>query len=442
MSAPIRRLLTLLGILASLLVAEASQPHDFRWLVPIAGDLQPGVPVGVPLTRQVIAATHGLADLRLFDAHGQEIPYVIYEYRGQHTPPFTFAFRLQAYSRDASGETIVLERPEESGAFWEISLVTSARDFHKSVQVQTSTDLVTWQEVATDTVFDFSSRLNLRKTAITVPETTARYARLLLQEVPPATAHGPDMTLQYEGLHVRLNNANVPGFRLEQILGRGGATAPASTIYDRATFPQPQVTPDKEGNTVVDLGGVHCPITEVTMHVDNPYYYRQVELWAADKDSPEAYRQIASDVLYKIPGMAVAKNTLSVQQPQQHYVRLKVRNGDNPPLRIRQVDIAWVPQHLYFIPEAAQHYTLYYGSESQRPLVYELRHLLTAQQAARLVSPAVSLGEPQPNPDYRPPPSQGRQHTFENALLLVVIVLLTGGLSVWLYRLLRAIPSS
>jgi len=396
--------------------------------------------VRVPLTRQIIAATLSLAALRLFDTRGQEIPYVIYEDQGRYTPPFTFAFRIQAYSRDGPGDTIVLERPAETGAFWEISLVTGARDFHKAVQVYTSTDLVTWQKAANDAIFDFSSRLNLRKTTIAVPETAARYVRVLLQDVASAVAHGLDMTLQYEGLHLRLGGGNVPAFRLEQILGRGGTTAPAAVVYDRATFPQPPTITDKEGNTIVSLGGVHCPIAEVTMHLDNLYYHRQVELWVGDRESAEAYHQVASDVIYKIPGMAVAKNTLSLHQSQQHYVRLKVRNGDNPPLRIRQVDIAWVPLHLYFIPEESRRYTLYYGSEHQRPPVYELRHLLTAEQAARQVVMTASFGESQRNPDYRPRPDQKRQHVFENTLLLAVIVVFTAALSLWLYRLVRSMP--
>jgi hypothetical protein len=129
-----------------------------------------------------------------------------------------------------------------------------------------------------------------------------------------------------------------------------------------------------------------------------------------------------------------------LHQPQRHYVQLKVRNGDNPPLRIRQVDIIWVPLHLYFIPEAARRYTLYYGSEHPRAPVYELRHLLTADQAARLGSMAVAFGESQPNPDYRPQPAQERPHAFENALLLAVIVLFTAALGLWLYRLVRTIP--
>jgi hypothetical protein len=186
------------------------------------------------------------------------------------------------------------------------------------------------------------------------------------------------MTLHYEGLQFRVGGGQATEVRIDQIVARQEPVAP---VYDRVSLPHPATTTDRDGNTVVRLGNVRLPIAELALQVDNAYYYRQVELWATDADRQDAYRQLAHGVIYKIPGMSTAKNTLAIHQPQRSYVQVKILNADNPPLRVQQVDLAWVRQNLYFIPEAGRRYTLYCGGAQVQSPTYELRYLLPADQA-------------------------------------------------------------
>jgi hypothetical protein len=420
-------------------ITPAAQPRDFRHMAVITGALTPGVPVRLPLAQPIIAATtNGFADLRLFDDHGQETPYIIYAQNAGPAAPPAFNFRVLSYSHSDAGETIVLERPESARAFREMTIATAARNFHKSVRTETSHDLVTWQGLITDTIFDFSARLALRKTTLEMPETDARYVRLHLQDVAPSTVQGADMTLRYEGLQFQVSGGKTADFRIDQITGRGG---PAEPTFDQASFPHPDIRTDKDGNTVILLGRVNLPIARFILQVDNAYYHRHVELWAADTDREDAYRQVASGVIYKIPGMHTSKNTLPVHQPQRQYVRITIVNGDNPPLRIQQVGIAWVRQNLYFIPESQRRYTLYCGGELLRAPTYELQHLLPADDARLQQYTVVSTGDLQQNPDYRPSQVQRDRGLAERVLLIVVIVLLTCGMGFWLYRLLKKLPA-
>ena len=43
-------------------------------------------------------------------------------------------------------------------------------------------------------------------------------------------------------------------------------------------------------------------------------------------------RQLGSGVIYKIPGMSRSFNTVTIRRPQARFLRLRVINGDNPPL--------------------------------------------------------------------------------------------------------------
>src|SRR5262249_9582136 len=135
-----------------------------------------------------------------------------------------------------------------------------------------------------------------------------------------------------------------------------------------------------------------------------------------------------------LPGVASADNTLRVQPVQSPYLRLKILNGDNPPLRLQQVEAAWVRRNLYFIPTAGRRYTLYFGNEQMRAPEYELRRLLPAQHTALEQYAVGSLGDVQPHTRYNPRPAQGK---FEQTLLTVVVLVLVCGLGFWAYRLLR-----
>ena len=424
---------TLLLSLVTTLFGHAAVPTDLRFLAPVIGDMTPDTPVRLPLPRQVIADTASdFADLRLFDDQGLETPYVVYAQ--SPAPSYTFTFQVLSYSQSDAGDTIVLQRPKDTGPFWELTVQTTARDFHKTVRLQASHDHATWSEVSTDALFDFSSRIDVRKTTLTFPETDTPYVRLLLQDAVPPRTDAAAVQLRYEGLEFAVRGEPVKPFRIDRISGRVGAPHATDYIYDRTTFAQPATRTDTQGNTLVLLGRVHLPVAQLTLTVDNPYYHRRVELWAADTDKDDAYHQVARGVIYKLPGVVSADNTLRVQHVQSPYLRLKILNGDNPPLRLQQVEAAWVRRNLYFIPAAGRRYTLYFGNGQMRAPEYELRRLLPAQHTALEQYAVVSLGDVQPHTRYTPRPAQGK---VEQTLLTVVVLVLVCGLGFWAYRLLK-----
>ena len=435
-------LLTIVVGLGLPLPLHAAPPDDLRFMAEITGTLTPGSPTRVPLSSQIIAATHNaLADLRLFDTHGQETPYVIYASSASHPPPALFTFGIVSYSQDNAAEIIVLERPANTGAFQELDIITTARDFHKAVQVQTSQDQTTWEDHTADTIFDYSPRLALRKTTQEVPRVNARYVRLRLQDVAPATGQSGDMTLRYDGLELSMRKGEARTFRIDRIVGRSSLAPPVPAVYDRVSLAQPDTRTDAHGNTVLSLGRLNLPVTEVALSIDTLYYHRAVELWTADVDKPEAYRRVASGVVYNIPGMQTPRNTLYTSQAQLQYVQLKIVNGDNPPLQLQHVTVAWPQYHLYFIPEAGRRYALYYGSEQRRAPVYELRHVLPFNPTTLVHYPVAPVGPLQQSPAYRPPAAQKLWFFTDKSLFTGLILLLACGLGVWMYRLMQRLPA-
>jgi hypothetical protein len=182
-------------------------------------------------------------------------------------------------------------------------------------------------------------------------------------------------------------------------------------------------------------------MTEVTLSIDTLYYHRTVELWTADVDKPEAYHRMASGVVYHIPGMPAPRASLVTPLAQPRYVQLKIINGDNPPLRLQHITIAWPQYQLYFIPEAGRRYTFYCGSEQSRVPVYDLRHVLPFDPVTLQQYPVVTVGQLQQNPTYRPPAALQPWYRTAKTLLTGVILLLASGLGVWIYRLMQQLPA-
>ncbi len=186
---------------------HAADPKQLRFWAEISGSPTSSRPVRLPLAQAVVAETAlRFSDLRLFDDQGVETPYVIYpEYKARQTLQ-AFPFSIISYQSRDTGEEIVLEQPRHNGqkgtrTFRELEFVTPGRNFIKSVRIQVGDDAATnWRDLTTDTIFDFSSRVDLRKTTITLQETTASSVRVLLQDATQPVGSGPDVSLRYDGL--------------------------------------------------------------------------------------------------------------------------------------------------------------------------------------------------------------------------------------------------
>lgn len=432
--------------------AQVAQVAQLRFWAEVDGRAAATTPVRLPLPQAVLAETSkGFSDLRLFDDRGVETPYVIYpEYKARQTPQ-TFPFTIISYQVGQSpddGDEIVLEQPRENDTpgtrtFRELEFVTPGRNFIKSVRIQAGQAgddaAANWQDIATDTIFDFSAQVDLRKTTISFPETNASYVKVVLQDATQPVSSGSDISLRYDGLEFSVAGEQTSPFRIDKILARSGTAEAARRFYTQTSFPSPQTVLDTDGNTLLHLGRVNLPLAEIALSIDNPYYYRRVEVWSAEEDEEDAYRQTASGVVYTIPWQEKPERVIPVNRPQQPYVRIKILNGDNPPLRIRQVDVSWVRHNLYFIPETGRRYRLYFGGQEIDFPEYELGKLLRAGYATLQAYPAWTVGQVHANTDYDPSLTGEAQAQIERLVFSILVLLLAGGLGWWGYQLVKKI---
>ena len=187
---------------------------------------------------------------------------------------------------------------------------------------------------------------------------------------------------------------------------------------------------------------MNLPIEKASFKIKNTYYYRSIELLTAETDDEQSYRRVAQDVVYKIPGVTEARNTLSFNRPQQPYVRLKVINHDNPPLQIEELTIAWLRRNLYFIPETDRHYTLYCGGVDIQAPNYELEKLVPNRYEHLMGYAEWQIGALQENEGYKPKADLRSKAQFEKYMLTILVIVLVCGLAIWAFWLMKKIPSN
>lgn len=420
----------LLGAAGSL---WALQPGEFRFFSEVRGPFPANEGVHLPLGAQILSRIKAdFSDIRLLDDRGLEIPTIVQEQSRPKKLPISFAFKILSYDTRGAWEEILLEKPKEVENFHEVELVTGASDFKKQVVVETSADGKKFEEVLSDMIFDFSSKVDLKKTLLKLPLTAMPYLRLRLK----------DQMSESEELHIKGEEKGSASFRIDGVQGVAGKEAPEETLWDHIRFENPNVTTDSYGNTLIPLGHVSLPVSKVSLEVENPYYYRAVQLHQADREAEKDYQYITEETIYKTAGMKEAQNSLSIPETDGPYLLLKVINENNPALKIKSVQLDWVRRNLYFIPEEGRSYTLYFGAEGMEAPSYELANILSTDPKTLTQYPVISSSPVQENPQYRlgTPASPTKKENWEKRIFPAVVFGVVVLLGVWGYSLMRKLP--
>ena len=154
----------------------------------------------------------------------------------------------------------------------------------------------------------------------------------------------------------------------------------------------------QESNThttlvTVDTGLEGLPHDRVQLVIDPGQFYRSVKM-ESSRDSRK-WRSIGDGFIFRKEDMGAF--TVSFAEQWDRYLRIRIINGDNPPLTVRQVILSGDRRVIEFPGEAAGQYWLYYGSPEARLPSYDF-----AQTRPLHVQPVIAvLAAEENNPAYR-----------------------------------------
>lgn len=427
--------------------AFAEGPHDlnnFLYSTAIKGPLQKGALYRVPLSEEILRnCAHGCADARIFDGDGKEIPYVLIESRGSSDGGETYPFEITDYVETHETETVSMRLPEKYRSINTIRISTQNRDFRKQVEVYGSRDLKTWSSVIKDSIWDFSSQIDLRKTEIIFPESDYRYYRLVLTNAKKNEMKDETIRLNYRGgtnyheFDFSVENDKKGKFHISRVDGITPQSK-VKPVYDEVVLTS--FSSQKDGDsTVMDIEAA-VPFERVSLDIANSYYFRKVDIYFSENAKKGSYRFITTGRIYSFPLSETieTRNLIECPDSSKGHYRFVIENRSNPSLDIKNVKFEWVRRNLYFIALSdSSHYTLWFGNSPLEKPEYDIVNFINQCNWHTHSARDLKLSQVTQNAKFSPGFNKNKKAAIEKTILTLIVILLVGVIGYWLYSLLK-----
>jgi len=353
------------------LTTPGSMPGTYDLLVPV----------------QVLdKARADLADLRLYDSTGREIPYAL-RIRKDIDRQREIPVRLfnQASLGPAASE-VSMDLGENAVEHNEVEIETDGTNFRRRVNVEGSDSGMDWRTLQTGAViFRFTSaKGSVASNRVSYPVSRYRYlrARIFADELtdrgaPVVVGARVSMAFRQQGERVTWNAA----LGNYQLLRNQGAPASAWTI---------------------DLGG-RVPCDRLILEVADESFSRPFQLEAID--DPQNIKLVASGELTRRNGERQEPLVITFNEEEQvRKLRLLVDDYSNQSLSISSINASAPARQVVFQIKdpQSQPLRLFFGNPKATPPHYDFAKNLPAQLNIQPVHTAV--GPAVSNPDFRPEP--------------------------------------
>jgi hypothetical protein len=327
-----------------------------------------------------------LADLRLYEANGGEIPYAL-RILNELDEQRVIEARLFNQARIGSSTSEVsVDLGENAGEHNEVEIGTTGRNFRRRVDLEGSDSGKDWRMLNSGSViFNFESRNKVvEANRVSYQASRYRYLRVRVfadeltdQQSPDITGLKVIMAVRQKGEMTTWNVA-VPSY---QLLRNQGVPASAWNI---------------------DLG-FRVPCYQLTLQVEDQSFSRPFYIEAID--DPENIRLVASGELTRRVGEERRPLVITLDNKEQvRKLRLLVTDYSNQTLSISSIKIGAPARQLVFeLKKApAQPLRLYFGNLKATAPHYDFEKELAVRLATAPVR--TEVGVVANNPDYRPEP--------------------------------------
>jgi hypothetical protein len=351
-----------------------------------------------------------LADLRIMDDRGAEIPYVLSVPRGvQSTVERPCTIRESSFVPGKYTQ-IICDAGENSGFHNAVRISTSDENFMAWVEIAVSDDARLWRIVNERApIYEFAGRdLNGLRT-IHYGDTNARYLRA----------------------RIFLGDAKFP---VGGVMVLRQVTQPRESAPIVATIQPDSLRVAGESIWKADLRSSHLPVDEVRFDTAQPEFSRRVYA-EASSDGVDWYPCGGGDI-YRFRQGDTKREGLSVSLSDQwpRYLRIHVVNGNDAPLEKLSFTLYMTARELVFRQEPGRNYSLLYGQSEAKPPQYDIAQTVHPEQM-RAAQPALGVGAEETNSAWSDPRPWTDRHT---AVLWIAAILAALLLALSALRSLRA----
>jgi Protein of unknown function (DUF3999) len=297
----------------------------------------------------------GCDDLRILNAHGEEVPFVPKE--------------NPAHKNAASQVAQVIENSFVADRFTQaIGDFGEAHATYDRVKVETTcADFIVWAEVA----------LSDDGKTWRIVEPRAPIARFRSREVDGT------QTIPFQGLSSRYVRVRIADPSKQfPVSGISALREEAYTVQTQgfpAAFAEEKSGDPSESVWRTSLASLNQPLSELAIRTETAEFYRAVRI-SGSADGRE-WSYWGSGIIYRYKQTGKTKELVRIEFPENtgnRFVRVEVMNGNDQPLANVSFSLAAIPRTLLFKQVAGQDYRLIYGNEKASRPQYDLAHYLNA----------------------------------------------------------------
>jgi len=371
-----RKLCGLAGLVKLLCATSllAFAPNEWRQTQTLNVPAPGLVRVNLPATT-LNAAQPGLEDLRIVDAAGNQVPYLI-----EHPVPDPESMLRSKEFRSTieAGATRLILETGTTARIVGVSLETPASQFVKAVQVEGSHNGANWKKLAAgEPIFQLPG--GVAKLRVSFAEAAWEFLRLTIDDR-------------------RSEPVPFTGAQLH----RPRSTAPAETLPIA-------IKSRDEGLGVtrlaLDLGAANLTVASLRIDTSEPLFTRSVTLSVPEiAEDGIRERTLGEAVVYRVEVDGRNEARLDIPVEQQIHARemlVLIRNQDSPPLSINAVRGDRRLVRLIFFAHEPGHYSLLSGNSQCTAPRYDLSAL--SEQLKNAGATEVEASSLAPNPNYKAP---------------------------------------
>lgn len=395
------------------------------------------------------AVSANFADIRLTVAKNSETPFIVKQDTVNETQIYDVYHAAKIISLaklDANRIDICVEIPENVKVISGLVLKTPTRNFEKQAEVSGSSDMKDWKRIVEgQTIFDYSEIVGLSNTALRFSGTGFKYYKISIanfaenrksprSELITEKRHGGDF--QIEKLTINTEPLKIDGIchltRSEKEIVRKNKTQeyPVSEFSCK----------DDKDETQISLSTKSEPLTMFSLQAESNNFSRAVSVEGSN-DKKDWRTLTGSGKITRIDISGYKETDLNISIPEsrfKHY-RIKVSNGNAPPVKFSAVHASGNIYYLELInPKTSGALSVYYcGTKIPLPS-YDISEILD-----KLKNPScaeIKLGFQKENPNYKP--GFGDQPFLDSKILFTSVIVLMVLILGWaLYKSFRKIDT-
>jgi hypothetical protein len=348
-------------------------------------------------------AQTGLADLRVIDDQGTEVPYVIFQRLGSSkSSPLPTTLRENSFSAGAFTQ-LVLDAGAHAPFHNTVRIETGETDFIEWVQVEASDDGHVWRMVEERApIFRFRKNAHEGTQVVHYSENNAQYLRVRILD--------GDKKFPVSGAQILLET-----------------TEPAERVPLELAMVADAKQPSGRSVWSAELGAAMPLVTEVRFEVDAPpEFIRSVDIsssadgkdWGSLRNA-EIYRYRRGDAQQQ--ELAVM---ISNAWAKSRFLRVEIVNGNDAPLDVAAPKLYITPRHIVFMQQPGRSYRLIYGQERTERAQYDLGRRVNSVQMAAAVDG--KLGPEEANVDWVDPRPWTETHDIFLWVVMLAAVMMLG----------------